>query len=146
MLALVALVIGCAHAPPPPPMLRVPPRETAWRLLIRVYGNAVDDVDLALGRSIAANPPVGRTDVATDADGHVDLSVQTTGTPLATERCTVEVRLVVRSAVGQQVLDTSERFDERCGWDGGAMIRALDRAVAWSLETTTESLARAPRE
>lgn len=139
---LLCSATACAHALPPPRVLDVPPRPTPWALDVTPLGTSVPDLDLAVGRSIAANPRVVRVEPPASFDGHVDLTVSATGTPLADEFCRAEVRVVVRRSFGPTILNDTQSLSERCGWDANARTLLYDQAVAWALERAVQALAQ----
>jgi hypothetical protein len=140
--AIAIVALGCAHAPPPARMLSVPARPTPWALEITPLGTSPADLDEAIGRSIAANASLVRVEGGAEPDGRVNVTVHTTGTPLADPSCTGDVRIVVRRAMGPPILDREEHFDQPCGWDANGRAILYDTCVAWALERSVDALSR----
>ena len=96
----------------------------------------------AIGRSIAANASVVRVEGGAEPDGRLNVTVHTTGTPLADATCTGDVRIVVRRAMGPAILDEERHFDQPCGWDSNGRTILYDACVAWALERSVDALSR----
>lgn len=140
---LALLATACAHDAVPATRLTFPERSTAWALSVAPLGNRADALDEAIDRSFDENPEIVRVDRA-HAEGHVDLTVSTTGVPLVDENCSAEVHAVVFRAggTGQPVFDDRTDLHDRCGWHGNAIESMLAQAVAWALEHAVARLAQ----